>query len=487
MSHHTTHKLRLPLTWLLPPLLAAAIVAIGYLANGSGDATSLAICRELLAGTDQGRQALVGSCWHAPLTTLTLLPFTWLLGCSTIAALTTAWAVWTFTLVIAGRTSGRETPRGWMLIILLALGIVASGKGALPSAAVAAAATIFALRSAVLWWQSQGLRDLVKLAAALAGLTICGAPLAGVTLALALVVPLGALRNPDTCRRIPAIILLGWLPAIYTLAVWLLMNRLIFGSALFFVSNLHNEQVLLWSAATLQDWFPSHPAEALALAFAAYAYGMGSATRNTRAVAAGVLGILFWFWLATLRGASSVWADTGSQTALITAGALSLWLLRNAGPACCPPRVAYGDLAIYILIAWIGARIPAPLPTLPPADMIQQVEATALARSPHARVFVCGYSGLNLIPAATRQRLEPNLDLHVSALRDAWYGQNLFLLVPAPVGAAATENVHTRLPRLYDSGGGRLLFSQDYGPWRLFEIVGAPTARQLEEWRQTTP
>ena len=50
-------------------LLACAVVWIGLLTAGPGDTTALAVCREVVAGTDQGRQALVGSCWFSPLVT----------------------------------------------------------------------------------------------------------------------------------------------------------------------------------------------------------------------------------------------------------------------------------------------------------------------------------------------------------------------------------------------------------------------------------
>jgi len=461
--------------------LAAAVVAAGLATAGPGDTTALAVCRELMAGTDQGRQALVGSCWHSPLVSVVCLPFVWLLGAGAAAAAAAAWVAWTFALAICGRISERRWA-GVALMALLACGITAIGGGAAPAAAVPAALTVFALRSAALWNRDQSLRDLVKLAAALAGLTLCGAPLFGVTAALALAVPLGALRGAATRRRLPAVLLLGWLPALYALGVWMLMNGLIFGSPLFFVANLRNEGVLAWRRG-LWRWVPSHPAEIVAAAAAAYALAAGALARNSRAATLGTLGVVFWLWLALLRGASASWADAGGRAALLAAGALALWHLRHGRSETCVPWVTAGDLAVFAAAAWIGGRVPPPAAPAVAEGMIAHVETDALARSEHARVFVCGYTGLGLIPDDVRDRIEPNLDLYVNTLRDAYYGQNLFLLVPEPVGAAAAENVHTRFPTLYSAGGGRMLFCRDYGPWRLFEIVGAPTARQLEMWQ----
>lgn len=462
-------------------LVAAAGVGMGLLVAGSGDGVPMAVCRELMAGSDQGRQALVGSCWFSPIVTLVCLPFAWLLGPGLAAAAWAAWGAWTFALSICGRIS----ERGWagvVLMVLVALGVTAGGGGADPAVAIPAALAVFTLRSAALWSRDQSLRDLVKLAAGLAGLTLCGAPLFGVTVALALAVPLGALYGKSTRKRLPAVLLLGWLPLLYALGVWLLMNKLIFGSSTFFVANLRNAGVLAWGDV---QWVPQHPADIVATAAAAYALVVGALTRNRRATALGVLGLAFWVWLALLDGASAVWANAAGRAVLMTAGAMALWHLRHARSEMRLPWVMLGDLVIFAAVAWLGIRTaPLRVPQSVPTDLGAQVGADVRARSPHARVFVCGYTGLGFLADDAGGILEPNLDLHINTLRDDYYGQNLFLLVPAPIGAAATENVHSRFPDLYEAGGGRMLFCQDYGPWRLFEVVGAPTTRQLESWQK---
>lgn len=462
-------------------LMAAIMVGMGLLVASPSGGVPLAVCRELMAGSDQGRQALVGSCWFSPIVTLACLPFAWLLGPGLAAAAWTAWAAWTFALTICGRIS----ERGWagvVLMALIALGMTAVGCGANPAAAVPVALAVFALRSAALWSRDQSLRDLVKLAAGLSGLILCGAPLFGVTVALALAVPLGALYGTDTRRRLPAVLLLGWLPLFYALGVWLLMNKLIFGSSLFFVTNLRNAGVLIWRGV---QWVPQHPADIVATAAAAYALVAGTLTHNRRATALGLLGVVFWLWLALLHGVSADWADTAGRAVLMTAGAMALWHLRHGRSETRLPWVIIGDLVIFAAIAWLGSHTaPSLVPQAVPVDINAQVKADVRERAPHARVFVCGYTGLGLLADDTDGMLEPNLDLHIDTLRNDYYGQNLFLLVPTTNGAAATENVHSRFPDLYEAGGGRMLFCQDYGPWRLFEVVGAPTERQLESWQK---
>lgn len=459
--------------------VAAAVVGLGLLTVGPGGGTPLAVCRELLAGTDQGRQALVGSCWFNPIVPIFCLPFAWLLGASVAAGVVAAAVAWTFAFAICGRIS----ERGWAGVILMAMvacGVAAVGCGASPEAAVPAALAVFALRSAALWSRDQSLRDLVKLGAALAGLILCGAPVFGVTVALALAVPLGALFGSDSRRRLPAVLILGWLPLLYALGVWLLMNALIFGSPLFFVASLRHAGVLAWQGA---QWLPAHPAEFAAVACAAYALAVGAVTRNRRAAALGVLGLLFWVWLVLLRGAAAVWADPAATAVLVVCGALALWHVRHGKSETRLLRATWGDLALFAAVAVVGVRgLPPPAPA-PADDLPARVEADVRARSEHARVFVCGYAGLELLTGYAGGRIEPNLDLYVNALREDYYGQNLYLLVPAPVGAAMTENVHARHPALYAAGGGRMLFCASYGDWRLFEIVGAPTVRQIELWR----
>ena len=461
-------------------LLACAVVGVGWMTAGPGGSTALAVCREVVAGSDQGRQALVGSCWFSPLVTLVVLPFAWLLGETPVAGVLAAWAAWTFAFVICGRIV--ERPRaGMALMVLAACGITAVGCGASPAAAVPAALTVFALRSAALWSREQRLRDLVRLGAGLAGLILCGFPVLGVTVAVALAIPLGALAGSDTRRRIPAVLILGWLPMLYALSVWVLMNRLIFGSWLFFVESLSVGQVLGWNGV---QWMPDRPAEIAATAAAAYALVAGALTRNARAAALGVLALLFWAWLAVLRGGSAAWADEAPRAVLMVSGVMALWHLRHGGAVMRTPRVTAGDVALFAVVAAIGVRGLPPHAADPAAGIVAQVARDVRARSPHARVFVCGYAGLDLLTGASDGCLESNLDLYVNALRQDYYGQNLYLLVPEPVGAAAAENVHIRHPSLYASGGGRMLVFRNYGAWRLFEIVGAPTEQQLEAWRR---
>ena len=65
--------------FVTPVVLAGVLLAFARLNDGAWEpgAQVAGICRELLAGTTQGRQALFGSCWTAPLPVLVYLPFAW--------------------------------------------------------------------------------------------------------------------------------------------------------------------------------------------------------------------------------------------------------------------------------------------------------------------------------------------------------------------------------------------------------------------------
>ena len=57
-----------------PVVLAAALLAFARLHDAAWEpgAQVAGLCRELLAGTTEGRQALFGSCWVAPLPALSM-------------------------------------------------------------------------------------------------------------------------------------------------------------------------------------------------------------------------------------------------------------------------------------------------------------------------------------------------------------------------------------------------------------------------------
>jgi hypothetical protein len=362
--------------------------------------------------------------------------------------------------------------------------VVACGAARDPALAVAATVVVQGIRSATGWYTARQTKDLVMLACSLALLTVCGLPMAGVTLVLAACVPLAALVGSETRRRLPAILLLGWLPMVYALAVWALANWLILGDLAFFLRSLGGRHGLSWQGLRLA-W--GSTAEMLGVLACLAALAGSMARRSPTAAVAALVGLLAWLWVGVLRAFGVDWSVAAPQTAVVLCGAVALWLSRlpNARPQ--PAWNAWGDLIIFAAVAvFVWRQAP---PRNPDADgamravLRGEVESFVTARTPYGRVFVCGYEGLRLLDGYTGDRMLPNLDLHISDVRKLYFGQHLFLLVHRPVGPAAMDSVHGHYPWLYESGGSRAIYAGDFGIWRLFEVVGAPTEEQLKAWR----
>ena len=314
----------------------------------------------VFSGTTCGRQALVGSSWWAPLPLL--------------AGLFSFWLAFALTPLLSG------------LAILFGL----------------------------LWLFRGRLRSLVWLAFAIAGALLCGIRAWGFAAIGAALLVLGIFVRWRRLKRLPATLLLGVLPAVYAVLVWMLLDALILFDPLYFLKPA--------TALHRADW----PA------------------------------LLGWTPVVTFRQPTSVEEPTNSQ-------------------------------------------------------ILREVSAVARARSPYARVFVCGYEGLELLASSIEGRVAlstaatspapaeesaapappepsvagtappappppsvpftPVLDLHLNELRRAYHGQVLFLLVRLPDGEGRFESHALRHPGLYEFGDDGTLLAGDFGPWRLYELI----------------
>lgn len=192
----------------LAPLALAGAAAILY---GLPDAALPGICKELVAGTTAGRQALVGSCWHTPLPSLIYLPFAWALP-PAAAERAGAFALWWF--YFAAASSLLTGFIGWCV----------NGKTG----------------------------HLVRTAASGALLLLCGAVFIPVVCVLVLLLPFIGLFRRETRGRFLAWAFLGWLPAGYAAGVWILMNALILGDGFFFLRSLNRETLRRYEIAQSQ-------------------------------------------------------------------------------------------------------------------------------------------------------------------------------------------------------------------------------------------
>ncbi|HRU71704.1 MAG TPA: hypothetical protein P5111_11555 [Kiritimatiellia bacterium] len=472
--------------FVTPVVLAVVLLAFASLHDGSWEPGMqvAGICRELLAGTTQGRQALFGSCWSAPLPVLVYLPFAWLLP-EPLAGWTAFFVAWLFafwTVREAVKASGHS---GWRIVLAQAaiagMVVVARQPQALQlTTPLTAGLVLLAASSLADWAAFRRLRDVVATGAAGSFLMLCGFPFfapAGVAVAL---VPLMACGDRESRQRVKAWVLLGCLPLLYTTGVWLLMNRLILGDALFFLRSLHvlvanpvsfTLAVLLPGAVLLPALIMTWLCDAQRSETGAGPHAATVILISFALMFVGTTEVLGRFGLA--------WDSATLHVCFLAVLMIALARLRQ------PIYRLAVTLALFVWLTtlWLG-HVPASATAQPRDKICRGVEEYVTSRTAYGRVFALGYAGLDLLRDYTGERLVANMDLHVGALRRAYKGQNLYVLVPRPEGPARAESVFWKHPDIYRHGGDRLLFAGAFGTWHLFEIISAPTQEQLDEWKK---
>jgi hypothetical protein len=468
-----------------PVLLAGLLLAFARLHDGTSEPGLLVagICRELLAGTTEGRQALFGSCWVAPLPVLVYLPFAWLLP-EPLAGWAAFFAAWLFVFWAAREAVKATGQSGWRIVLVqiaLAGMMMAARHPQVLQFATPLAIGLVLLTAASLadWAAFRRLRDVVVAGTAGAFLLLCGFPFFGLAVMAVAAVPLAACGGRESRRRFSAWRLLGCLPMLYTFGVWVLMNRLILGDVLFFVRSLQYlvPDVGRFALAMLL------PGAVLVPALIVTWVCDARRKENGAGAHAGTV-ILIALALMVAGGAEMLRRnDLAWNTAILHVCFLSVMMIAIARLQQPAYRLALA-LAVFVglSVRWLGTPVETP-DDVRRDQICGDVEAHVNARTPYGRVFVLGYAGLDLLRDYGGERLMPNMDLHIGGLRRAYRGQNLYVLVPSPKGAARAESVFWKHPDIYLHGGDRLLFSGTFGAWHLFEVVTAPTQEQLDEWK----
>jgi len=488
----TYRLVRLLTGGVTPVALAAAVLLFARLHDGAWEpgAQAAGICRELIAGTTVGRQALFGSCWVAPLPVLFYLPFAWLLPepLAGGAAFFAAWLLVFWAVREAVKATGQS---GWRIVLaqvaIAGLMTVSRQPQAL-QVATALMMGLMLLAAAALadWAAYRRIRDVVTAGAAGAFLVLCGFPaFASAGLAVGLL-PFMACGNRETRARFQAWLLLGGLPLVYAVSVWLLMNRLILGDALFFLRSLDFlvPRLHTFVLAALSPGLVLLPA--LAVTWVCDRRGEGTAGPGGGPTAASA--VLIAFAVALMASGRVLQAfGVGWNTVALHVCALAVLMVALARLRQPVYRLA-GALALFVWLSasWFGGGSQGPVAAAERGgtETCRQVEEYVTARTPYGRVFVLGYAGLDLLRGYSGERLLPNMDLHVGALRRAYPGQNLYVLVPRPEGIRRAESVFWKHPDIYELGGDRLLYAATFGTWRLFEVISAPTQEQLDEWKR---
>ena len=470
-----------------PLVLAAALLVYARLHDGAWEpgAQAAGICRELIAGTTEGRQALFGSCWVAPLPVLFYLPFAWVFPEPTAgwAAFFAAWLFVFWTVREAVKATGQS---GWRIVLAQAalasvMAVMKQPQALQISSALTAGLVLLAAAGLADWAAYRRLRDVVSAGAAGAVLVLCGFPMFGLAAVAVGLLPFAACGDYETRPRFQAWLLLGVLPFVYALGVWLLLNRLILGDPLFFLRSLSH----------IVPHFPLFLLALLIPALAMLPALVVTWVRDAREPSPGAGPVASSALLVSFAAATMAWGKVlevfglgWSATAprLCALVVLMIAVARLRQPVY---RLAV-VLALFVGISsfWFSGASREAKPPLSREAICSKVEAYVQARTPYGRVFVVGYAGLDLLRGYSGERLVPNLDLHIASLKRAYKGQTLFALIPEPRGAVRAESVFWRFPEIYELGGERLLFSESFGTWRLFEVVTAPTQEQLDEWKK---
>lgn len=443
------------------------------------------ICRELIAGTTVGRQALVGSCWVAPLPVLFYLPFAWLFRepFAGHAAFFTA----CFLVFWSVREAIKAThPSLWRILLvqcaLASMALLPAGPcfSCLPSVLMMA---LMILAGAALsdWASLRRIRDVVAVGVSGAGLVLCGFctfVTVGVSI---LMLPLLACGKRETRVRWSAWLLLGGLPFVYTLIVWVLMNRLILGDAFFFARSLAH--LMPGLNQFLYTFFASGAILMIALVVTWWCDRRHPLTVGGGAVAGSAVLICFGVELMVCARVLTSYG-VGWDAMALQGSALAVLMIALARLRQSLSRLA-ASLVLAVYLSSQGLDTQRLIDKQPAASEItDRIEQFVCDRTLYGRVFVLGYAGLDLLREYTGDRLVSNMDLHVNSLRRAYPGQNLYVLVPRPEGKRRSESVFWKYPKMYTLGDERMLYAETFGDWRLFEIIAAPTDKQLDEWQR---
>jgi hypothetical protein len=508
---------RKTLEWLPGIALSAILVSLAVRSGAfQTDAWVFeGLCREIVAGTTEGRQALVGSGWHPPLPLLVGAPAAFFAPHAALpwAAVFTVFLAFAIALYAVWITLGRafhpetaaadgppparlvrfSVPLARSSAWIACAGLLWHLAGpADPVRMVVVATGVVSLCKLADWWGSGRLSDLVKLAFAIAALVLCGFATAGLAFALFLLMPLPVLWHPALRGRFQGVFVLGVLPGLYTLLVWCLMGWLILGDGFYALRGM----------GRCLSWNPSAPGLPAAVA-AVLLLVAAIARRRDASLLALLAGIaVLALWAEVFRSAGLDHTLDPSPALGVVAAVLALARiaarssLRDGGAAPLRRTTLGGVVMLVFSTVMLATARLAFLarcsPEIPPIDrsrvesavLLEHVRTTVEAQTPYGRIFVCGYTAPGLLGGERPEPFTPCLDPFLGALRTDYTRQHIFLLMPRPRHAAAWESLYWRYPGIFERGAQRLLFARDFGDWRLYELVSAPGEDQLQEWRK---
>ncbi|MFO7534484.1 MAG: hypothetical protein R6X19_02160 [Kiritimatiellia bacterium] len=473
----------------LAGLAIACLVAADSLALSPDSVIREALCRRLLQGATEGRQGLVSSLWFAPLPTIARLPLVGLLPDS-LPGLPSRLVSLLFglaALAVLGRTAFRWV--GALPAALLVLGLalhpafITAGLDGGDATAVACFTLLYA-SSWCRWVLEDRLTHLSVMSLSAALLCLTRFEMLGWTAAGALFVCVHEATAPRLPGQRQAIVILGLLPWVYGVGLWVLGNWLIMGDAFYFLRGLGQLNALAAQPFPSPALPAADPAWLLQLLFPALLLAAALVKREFAGLSLALMAFAAAGVAAGLDALGCLWDAPVillPLTVLCLAALARLASLiterRSALRAC----LAAGGIAIPLLLlilqppGWEPARGPGPAPLQEEnRRMLAEIRDTVDAQTPFPTVYICGYESFPILDGNDDPVFIRELDFDFARAAKEYAGRSLYLLVPRPDGRGATESIHRKFRDIYAAGFANTLHTADFGPWRLFELVENP-------------
>ena len=475
--------------WAIWALVAALYLAVAIgrgLEAGSDGLIRDGICRQMLANQTAGRQGLVSSVWWGPASTLSVLPAAFVLrddpaGLGPVA--TSAW-FGAGVLLLLERALRRRGAGAWRLALVAAVGLDPAFVHECTSGTVTPLAIVLivaATEALVGWLEERRLRDLVLAGLALAGLMATGFDVWGWAAAGILVLAVTEMRRPREQGERRAVLILGLLPLVYVLGLWLLLCWLIMGDPFYLLRSLADS-----GPGPGRDFALPGPTARWYGGLMVLAVGnalLALTRRRHGEVALALLVLALPATAGLLAGRGWLWTPAPLLAALPALLAFSLgrtlvgrrdvdfmgWALGAAAVAAC--------LILTVRLPTAKQAAKTGVPAFETARGLQALERHVCDRSPFAKVFVCGYDSFGFLRGSGSATFVHAMDFNFDKAKRDYYGHALFVLVRHPEQRYAMDSVHRKYPRIFIQGGPDTLYDSDWGEWRLFEMIQAPRTR----------
>lgn len=485
-------------SWVMALALTAVFLAGGLrdvdLASREGVVCE-AICRQLIDNTTEGRQALVSSAWWPPLPVLLRLPIAALvrgeagpLSSLLISALLGMAALFLLNRILKRWGMGRLR---WLVTAIPAVNPQFLRECVDGSSGTTVLFLVFlSAYGLVQWVAHRKLSFLIYLALGTALLLATSLEMAPWALLVLLLLVVDQMMMPSRHFYKEAVFILAFFPLLYTVGLWMLMNWLVMGDALYFARSL-------FTPRSIRDMVPGSPVGITVFHYASAAVSLvlailALARKNRAGVCLGILGFSP-LPFALLMGAKGLlWEPVPVLFCLFPFAVLSTTYLAVVMSAKPSRRSVIPVIAVLLIITGtVDWRYPAGkvaekrAGSYGPASTDQnrwlpRIERHVLSRSKYATVFVCGYDSFPLIGSHPGVVFVHSLDFNFDKAEKDYPGHDLYVLVHRPQGRSAMDSIHWKYPRIFTLGSRTTLYDADFGDWRLFEIIQAPTDRKSE-------